>query len=208
VLTENLSGTSEITALLKPYGVTAARFFTNGVDSETTGIDLVANYRLPTDHYGRFNFNLAWNTGNTEITRLPGANTVSSLQNPPVLFARIRQYILTNSTPENKGSATVDWKGGKWSVNGRATYYGDVIDAAATFPSDIHTGEKTLLDLSASYKLTDKTSVTFGADNVFDVYPDKTIASLQGSQGALAFSRFSPFGFNGRYLYARVTHNW
>lgn len=208
VLTENLSGTSEITALLKPYGVTAARFFTNGVDSETTGIDVVANYRLPTDHYGRFNFNLAWNSGNTEITRLPGANTVSSLQNPPVLFARIRQYILTNSTPENKGSATVDWKGGKWSVNGRATYYGDVIDAAATFPSDIHTGEKTLLDLSASYKLTDKTSVTFGADNVFDVYPDKTIASLQGSQGALAFTRFSPFGFNGRYLYARVTHNW
>lgn len=208
VLTENLSGTSEITALLKPYGVTAARFFTNGVDSETTGIDVVANYHLPTDHYGRFNFNLAWNTGNTEITRLPGANTVSSLQNPPVLFARIRQYILTNSTPENKGSATVDWKGDKWSVNGRATYYGDVIDAAATFPSDIHTGEKTLLDLSASYKLTDKTSVTFGADNVLDVYPDKTLASLQGSQGALAFTRFSPFGFNGRYLYARVTHNW
>lgn len=208
VLTENLSGTTEITNLLKPYGVTAARFFTNGVDSETTGIDLVANYRLPTDDYGRFNFNFAWNSGNTEITRLPGANTVSSLQNPPVLFARIRQYILTNSTPENKGSATVDWSGGKWAVNGRATYYGDVIDAAAIFPNDIHTGEKTLLDLSASYKLTDKTSLTFGADNVFDVYPDKTIASLQGSQGALAFSRFSPFGFNGRYLYARITHNW
>ncbi|UDF02495.1 TonB-dependent siderophore receptor [Asticcacaulis sp. AND118] len=208
VLTENISGTTEISNLLRPYGVSAARFFTNGVDSETTGIDLVANYRLPTDTYGRFNFNLAWNTGNTEITRLPGASTTSNLQNPPVLFARIRQYILTNSTPENKGSATVDWTGGKWAVNGRATYYGDVIDAAAASASDIHTGEKTLVDLSASYKLTAKTSVTVGADNVFDVYPDKTLASLQGSQGALAFTRFSPFGFNGRYVYARLTHNW
>lgn len=208
VLTENLSGTTEITNLLRPYGVTAARFFTNGVDTETTGIDLVANYRLPTDSYGRFNFNLAWNTGNTEITRLPGASTTSNLQNPPVLFARVRQYIVTNSTPENKGSATVDWTGGKWAVNGRATYYGDVIDAAATFPSDIHSGEKTLVDLSASYKLTTKTSVTVGADNLFDVYPDQTAASLQGAQGALAFTRFSPFGFNGRYLYARLTHNW
>ncbi|MFT3997126.1 MAG: TonB-dependent receptor [Asticcacaulis sp.] len=208
VLTENLTGTTEITNLLKPYGVTAARFFTNGVDTETTGIDLVANYRLPTDRFGRFNFNLAWNNGNTEIKRLPGANTVSSLQNPPALFARIRQYILTNSTPENKGAFTVDWNGSKWSANGRATYYGDVIDSAAVYTSDIHTGDKTLIDLSASYKLSGKTSVTVGADNVFDVYPDKTPAALQGSQGALAFTRFSPFGFNGRYVYARLTHNW
>ncbi|MDC7682005.1 TonB-dependent receptor [Asticcacaulis sp. BYS171W] len=208
VLTENLSGTTEITTLLQPYGVTAARFFTNGVDTETTGIDLVANYRLPTDSYGRFNFNVAWNSGNTEITRLPGANTVSSLKNPPVLFARVRQYIITNSTPENKGSATVDWTGGKWSANARATYYGDVIDAASTYVTDIHTGEKTLVDLSASYKLTPKTSVSLGADNVFDVYPDQTLASLQGSQGALSFTRFSPFGFNGRFVYARLTHNW
>ncbi|ESQ80331.1 TonB-dependent siderophore receptor [Asticcacaulis sp. YBE204] len=208
VLTENLSGTAEITALLQPYGVTAARFFTNGVDTETTGVDVVANYRLPTDSYGRFNFNLAFNSGNTEITRLPGASTTSNLSNPPVLFARIRQYIITNSTPENKGSATVDWSGGKWSANARATYYGDVIDAASTAATDIHTGEKTLVDLSASYKLTDKTSVSLGADNVFDVYPDQTLASLQGSQGALAFTRFSPFGFNGRFVYARLTHNW
>lgn len=208
VLTENLSGTSEITALLQPYGVTAARFFTNGVDTETTGVDLVANYRLPTDGFGRFNFNLAWNNGNTEIKRLPGANTVSSLQNPPVLFARVRQYIITNSTPENKGSFAVDWTGGKWSANGRATYYGDVIDSASVYTNDIHTGDKTLIDLSASYKIAGKTSVTVGADNVFDVYPDKTVASLQGSQGALAFTRFSPFGFNGRYVYARLTHNW
>ncbi|MEI9905838.1 MAG: hypothetical protein WDN06_19400 [Asticcacaulis sp.] len=41
--------------------------------------------------------------------------------------------------------------------------------------------------------------MTLGADNLFDVYPDKTPAGLNTTSGngvgALAFTRFSPFGF-------------
>ncbi len=211
VLSENISGTPQITALLAPYGVTAARFFINGIDSTTDGADLVANYRIPTDHYGRFNLALAWNVNNTTIDKLPTLSN-SPLNPQPALFARIRQYILTNSAPETKGTLGVDWTGGKWSVNGRATYYGDVIDPASVATSDIHTGQKTLVDLSASYRFGSGTTVTLGADNLFDVYPDKTPANLNTTSGngvgALAFTRFSPFGFNGRYLYAKVSQSF
>ena len=54
-----------------------------------------------------------------------------------------------------------------------------------------------------------------GADNVFDVYPDRSPfgprpASAGGgvypiNQYYLPYSGFSPFGFNGRFLYARAS---
>ena len=211
VLSENITGTTQITNLLAPYGVTAARFFINGVDSTTDGADLVANYRVPTDHYGRFNLSLAWNANNTVIDKLPTLSN-SPLTPQPALFARIRQYILTNSAPETKGTFGVDWTGGAWTVNGRATYYGDVIDPASAAANDIHTGQKTLVDLSASYRFGGGTTISVGADNLFDVYPDKTPAALNTTSGngvgALAFTRFSPFGFNGRYVYAKVAQSF
>jgi iron complex outermembrane receptor protein len=46
--------------------------------------------------------------------------------------------------------------------------------------------------------------VTVGADNLFDTYPDPTIAANTNS-GILPFSGIAPFGFNGRYLYAKLT---
>lgn len=210
VLSENLTG-GQITTLLAPYNVTAARFFINGVDTTTKGIDVVANYRIPTDNYGRFNLSLAWNNNTTEIDRLPTL-TNSPLSPQPVLFARIRQQILTSSAPENKGTVAVDWSNGGWAANARATYYGNVVEPASVATNDIQTGDHTLIDLSASYRFRTNTVVTIGADNVLDEYPDATPANLNvtsgNGAGALAFTRFSPFGFNGRYLYARVSQSF
>jgi len=136
----------------------------------------------------------------------------SPLSPQPVLFARVRQLILTNSAPENKGTLGFDWSKGSWTVNGRATHYGDVTDPASVAVNDIHSGKKTLVDLSASYRFKTNSTVTFGADNLFDEYPDKTAAGLNitsgNGAGALAFTRFSPFGFNGRYLYGRVSQTF
>ncbi|MGN6210825.1 TonB-dependent receptor plug domain-containing protein [Asticcacaulis sp.] len=212
LLSENISSSfsPQVAALLAPYGVSAARFFINGADTTTNGVDLVANYRLPTD-FGRFNFSLAYNHNETEIDRLNPLNN-SPLNPQPVLFARVRQVILTNSSPEDKATVGVDWNAGNWTVNGRATYYGDVIDPASVQANDIHSGDHTLVDLSASYRFGTGTTVTLGADNLFDEYPNATPANLNitsgNGVGALSFTRFSPFGFNGRYLYAKLSQTW
>ncbi|ESQ84402.1 hypothetical protein AEAC466_08595 [Asticcacaulis sp. AC466] len=210
VLSENISG-SNVTPVLAPYGVSAARFFINGVDTTTKGVDIVGNYRIPTENFGRFNLSLAYNHNETEIDKLPTLSN-SPLNPQPVLFARIRQVILTNSQPEDKATFAVDWQKAGWSVNGRATYYSDVTDPAALQANDIHSGDKTLIDLSGSYRFGSGTTVTIGADNLFDVYPDATPANLNVTSGngvgALSFTRFSPFGFNGRYVYARVSQSW
>jgi iron complex outermembrane receptor protein len=63
-------------------------------------------------------------------------------------------------------------------------------------------------------KVVKNIQVAFGADNVFDVYPDRSPygprpASVGGSYPAnqqyIPYSIFSPFGFNGRFLYGRVS---
>ena len=213
VLSENITG-SAILPLLAPYGVTSARFFINGITSTTSGVDLVAAYRIPTERLGSFNLSMALNTTNTVINKLPTLNALATITPAPVLFARVRQYILTNSAPETKGTFAVDWSRGPWVVNARTTYYGDVIDPASAPANDIHTGKKTITDLSGSYLFSNGTKVTVGADNLFDVYPDKTPASLNlttslgNGTGALAFTRFSPFGFNGRFVFVKVGHAW
>ena len=45
--------------------------------------------------------------------------------------------------------------------------------------------------------------VALGADNLIDEYPNPIPNSTGG-----AFSSYSPFGFDGRFLYARVSYNW
>src|SRR6185436_16583727 len=53
VLSENLN-TPQVAALITPFGATVARFFINGVETKTEGIDLVARYQLRTGSAGRF----------------------------------------------------------------------------------------------------------------------------------------------------------
>ena len=50
-LSENISASasSQIASLLNPLGVSAARFFINGIASTTRGIDAVVHYRLRSD---------------------------------------------------------------------------------------------------------------------------------------------------------------
>jgi len=207
VLSDNLGGRADILALLQPFGITQARFFTNGVDTRTEGLDIVARYRVSTDRLGRFDFTGAASFSDTEITRLPSTNTLSALTPPPVLFGRVSQNIIQSGTPNKKLVAAVDWGRDMFGLTARVTHYGEAVEPGTTAAADIRTGEKTLVDLEARYDLGRGINLALGVDNLFDVYPDITPAALN-STGALAFTRYSPFGFNGRFAYVRVGYQW
>ena len=61
--------------------------------------------------------------------------------------------------------------------------------------------------MEGRFQLTERVGVAIGVDNVFDEYPDFVPEALN-SNGVLGFPYYSPFGFNGRYAYARVSLNW
>ncbi|MBD3836963.1 TonB-dependent receptor [Brevundimonas sp.] len=195
----------QVASLLDPLGIQAARFFLNGVSTETEGVDIVGRYRLPTDAIGDFDFTVAANFNDVSVTSLP---TSSSVLNPvPTLFARQRILTIEQGTPDTKVSASADWRLNQWGATLKATYYGDVLQPGSTAASDYSTGAKTVVDLEGRYQLTDRIGLALGVDNVFDEYPDYVPAALN-SNGVLGFPFYSPFGFNGRYAYARVSLNW
>jgi iron complex outermembrane receptor protein len=206
-LSENLSGTfsPQVAALLAPFGVSAARFFINGLASTTKGIDVVAHYRHRTETAGAFDFTLAGNINDVKVTRVP--TSTATLNPAPTLFARSRILSLEDGTPQEKITATIDWSLDRLGALARMTYYGDVNQPGTTPFADVRTGRNAITDVELRYAATKGANIGIGVSNLFDVYPDATIPA-NNSTGTLGFPYYSPFGFNGRYLYARLGLNW
>jgi len=217
VLTETLTGSATaapgtnaavIFNLLQPFGASAARFFTNGVNMETTGVDFVASYRLPTDDLGTFNFMTAANANHIDVTATP-VTKQTILPTLTSLFARQAVLRFTDGTPKWKVTGQTDWAKDNWGATVRATFYGDVLSPGtlADGSADIHTGKRTVWDVEGRYTFPHDVTVAVGADNLFDQYP-KQIGQALDTTGAAPFTSFSPFGFNGRFLYGRISVAW
>ncbi len=82
VLSENLN-TPQVAALIAPFGATVARFFINGVETKTEGIDLVARYLWRTESVGTFEFIAAGNWNDTEVEKVPSTNVIDNICNGP-----------------------------------------------------------------------------------------------------------------------------
>lgn len=206
-LSENISRTfsAEVAKILDPLGVPQARFFINGLRSRTRGIDVVAHYRFATAAAGKFDLTLAGNVNETVITHVP--NSTATLANPPVLFGRNRVLSLEEGTPGEKLTGTIDWSLGDLGVTARATYYGNVNQPGTTPAADVNSGKHVITDLEFRYSPQKGAQFALGVNNLFDVYPDATIAA-NNSTGVVGFPYYSPFGFGGRYLYVRAGLNW
>lgn len=216
VLSENIQGsaTGSATAvaiynLLAPFNVTAARFFLNGVDTETKGLDVVARYRIDDDQAGRFDLTAAANFNKTDVTKLPTTNTLSSLPVPPSLFNRANVLTFEEGTPKRKITLAGDWSREAWGATLKTTFYGSVLspnnDPTGAF--DVRTGSKAVVDLEGRYAINERLNLAIGANNLFDEYPNRTPANVN-TTNATAFTGFSPFGFNGRFFYGRVSVSW
>jgi len=208
-LSENINKAAlpaPLQALLNGINIdlSGARFFLNGVDTVTKGVDVVGRYRLPTETVGDFDFTLAANFNDTKVVAVPTSGTL-----PPAvaLFGRNRILTIEEGAPAEKIVGSADWDLGRWGATFRATYYGDVNQPGSAPANDLHTGDKTVLDLEGRVKLTSAATFAVGADNLLDEYPDYAPANLN-SNGLIGFPFYSPFGFNGRYLYARLSLNW
>ena len=237
VLTENLgasgSGTMAINAavgaLLTSAGfpsVGAARFFVNGLDTRTQGVDAVMSWRLPVD-FGRFNLTAAYNYNDQKILKYK--NELGALATIPgvILFGRTESLRFTRGQPKDKVVLSLDGDLEPFGFTLRSTRYGKVLSPGsvaplapnqasltALGPDDVKLGAKWITDIELRFDVMERLHLAVGADNVFDVYPDRLPfgprpAALGGGffpQNAQynAYSIFSPFGFNGRFLYGRI----
>ena len=238
VLTENLgaagAGTAAVNAAVKALldangfqSVGAARFFINGLDTTTRGVDAVVSYRLPLENLGTWTVTAAYNHNNQKINqRLSALGPLATIPGI-VLFGRVEGLRFTEGQPSSKVVLSADGKVGDFGLTARSTRYGTVISpgsanpiadpASLTLlgPDDIRLSPKWITDLELRYDLFDqRLGLAIGANNLFDVYPDRSPfgnrpAAVGGqfpvNQYYIPYSGFSPFGFNGRFLYARAS---
>lgn len=211
VLSENLTQ-ANVRAFLTSrgfVGIGGGRFFINGVDTETQGVDIVANVPWTSGRAGRFDFTLAANFNSTDVTKVPTTAPLAALSPSPVLFDRLNVLQFERGQPEDKLSAAANWKLGSFGATLRATRYGEVIfNDSNNAANDLRLSPKTLLDLEARFDATDRLHFALGAENLTDEYPESNPTATLNTSGTSAFPNYSPFGRSGRFVYGRATFNF
>lgn len=191
-------------------------YFTNAADTRTRGVDFVGTYLADLGSAGTLSTTLSANYNQNEVTSVKPNPAV--LNDLGVNFVRLsRQDIkgyLANSTPRSKLILSEQYNLGNWGVTGTLTRYGSYTNYVSSLASyNVATGvvdqtftPKWIFDLAVNYTL-QNWRFTVGADDALDTYPDKNIAN-NTNHGTLPYSTFSPFGFNGAYVYGKVRYSW
>ena len=81
--------------------------------------------------------------------------------------------------------------------------WGEVTIPSGTEDREQVLSSKWTVDAEYSFQVSSQTRLSLGVNNAFDEYSDKTI-KRNSFNGIFQHSGYSPFGFNGRYIYARV----
>ena len=201
VLSGNFTA-APVAALLAPFGASSARFFTNAIDTRTSGVDASASYRIGLAGAGAVRLRAGYNHTRTRIH--------GDVATPPqlaaysaVLFDHIEQNRLQCGQPGDNLRVGGDWSRGGAGVHVSQSRYGSVCSFVTNNPADDQRyGAKWLTDLEASLRR-GRYRIAAGAQNLFDVFPDRN-ATVNSFNGIQTFPSQSPFGFNGRALYARL----
>jgi len=206
VFSENFTG-AQVTALLAAKGLTGVqggRYFTNAINTRTQGADVVINYGFQAADLGFVRLTSAYNTTENRVTSVKATPTELSSQQEN-LFGRVERARIELGQPRSNlvlsANITRKWL----SLTARSQRFGEVVarGTAANGSLDNTYKAKWISDVSAEATLLRRVRFTVGADNVLDVYPDYNSAATNNN-GIFAYSGISPFGFNGRYVYARI----
>ena len=242
VLSENLN-TPQVAALIAPFGATVARFFINGVETKTEGIDVVAKYVLGTERLGRFDFVAAGNWNDTEVEKVPSTNVIDNICSRAAADLHAAGAVRARQHPDlRRGHAGQQdqpghrleharWAASNLGVNLKGTRYGEVVEPGVPTAAEINAGIRGCARPAHPARLagrprarrrdcsrtnsasrwaptTCSTSIRIACriDRVLPNPPGGTV-NLNATN-ALAFSRYSPYGFSGRFLYARMSYSW
>jgi len=191
-------------------------YFTNAGDTRTRGVDFVGTWVKDLGDIGTFTTTLSANYNQNVVTSIKPNPAV--LDNLGVNLTRLnRQDIkgyLANSSPRSKLILGEQYAIGNWSFNGTVTRYGrytNYVSSLASYKPAMGVIDQTftpkwILDLALNYHL-DNWMFTLGADDALDTYPDRNIPN-NTNNGTLPYSTFSPFGYNGAYVYGKVRYSW
>ena len=177
-------------------------FFANDFSTRTRGVDLVSTWAPPALG-GSGTISLVYNYTDTEVT---------TPESPTIDERRI--MAIEVGLPKNRWNVAYNHLGRRVNFLARLSYYGsywDDEDAANNLGSAMavlypfYSG-KPLLDLEVGFPFGDTVTLSVGAQNALNTYPD--VNELAADRVGNTYGQFSPFGFNGAYYYTRISYGW
>ncbi len=185
---------NDLIGQLEDAGLTSARswnyinYFTNDFNTVSKGCELTSDHELTMDG-GVTRVRLAFNRTLTEVVKFT--------RNGPLDDAReIRDY--ETGLPKNRAIITARHSRGPLDLMARYSYYSGWYDSEEQLDFDGYG----IADAALGYTADRGFVVTLGVDNFLNNYPDPNPNARTGLGNR--YSQYSPAGFNGRFLYAKL----
>ena len=178
------------------------RFFTNAFATSSQGIDVVSTW-TPLALRGNTVISGVFNYTDTRVTD----NRRGLLDG-----RRLAEYAY--SLPRTRGNVGVTQRLGRARLLGRLSHYGgwydydsghgEIFVPSGGLAQGFFAG-RPILDLEVTFDLARDTTLSVGAQNVFDTYSQvSALADWVGEQ----YSEYTPWGYSGAYYYVRVGYGW
>ncbi len=199
-------------------GVDKAQFFVNGVDTKTTGLDVVLSWKKSVGE-NRIGATLVGNINNMKIDKVKNGNLPQG-----TFFGERDKAFLLASAPESKFGLNLNYAR-KWFDAGLAfTRFSEVKlldyqmdedpENYRLNPSDTDAelfsnqkkaatdtyGAKIVTDLTLGFKLSKSLKMSIGANNLLNIYPDQQDDWVEAG----GYWDAVQMGFSGAYYYARL----
>jgi iron complex outermembrane receptor protein len=219
--------TNAVEQILLDNSITSLKFFVNAVNTNTTGVDLVANYSNIELGSGKLDATLAANFNETKIDGQIATPELLAA-NGYEIFNRKEQSRITSSRPKSKILLGLNYEIGNFNVNFNNTYFGEVswkhanngLNGAPLGPGgtnlpiedsayDQTFAGKIITDLNLNYKFSNRISANISVNNLLNVYPDEI--DTKGDFVTDLGGRFkypwevNQFGFNGTVINGGLT---
>lgn len=192
--------------------VDAAQFFANGVDTRTTGVDIVLVYTQEINSDANVNFGVSANFNDLKIKKIHNGNL-----NEYTFFGPFSQAYLKAAAPDYKIGVNMGYSTSKFSANLFLTRFSQVIlqdfqwvDSPATNQAEANALFATatdvykaamIADVSVSYQISSNFSLTLGGNNIFNKYPTPQFDAWT-DQGGMTDS--VQMGSDGAYFFGRI----
>jgi len=191
-------------ATLASLGVGQAQFFVNSVDTRTQGLDLTASHRT-TLGAGKLNTFLAMNFSKTDVTGVHAPSALAGYED--VLLSERERLFIEQGGPRRKATLDFDYTQGRLETDFRIVHYGP--QTLGTFSGSPVPNQqyeaKTSADLSFTWSFTEKTKLTVGGTNIFNVHP--TAQNPDETDNGFKYESVQ-FGLNGAAYFARLSHKF
>jgi len=199
---------TELDNLLRQANATAASFFANAINTESRGLDMVITQKANLGDNWRLNTDLAGTLSKTnQIGDINASDVLEDAGLIDTYFPEDSRVYLEEAVPRTKINLSNSLTSDKFIIFLRNVYFGEVTEATTVVENQQVFGTKLVTDLSIGYKATDALTLTIGANNLFDIYPDRAEEAFGNrSSGRFDWSRRAQqFGVGGRFLFARLS---